>query len=129
MKQLDLELLIRAAREKIEYHASVGVGLRFQIQVAAQNEVAVLRALAAIVCEVLHMDDSDIEKLSESDLELRARILFKNLLYQKRIVVEVVVKPWPETAGSHLMINASNWDYILFDTETCERYLAYLERN
>lgn len=129
MKQLDLECLVRAARDKIEYHASVGVGLRFQILVAAQNEVAVLRAIAAIVCDVLRMDDTDIEKLSESELELRTRILLKNLLYQKRIVVEVKVKAWPESAGSHLLLSTSNWDYVLFDTETCEQYLAYLERN
>lgn len=128
MKQLDLELLINAARDKIEYHSSVGVGLRMQIQVAEQNEKPVLRAIGAIANKLLQGEGSDSDTIPDSELELRTQILLKNLFYKKRIIVEVKVKPWPETAGSHLMIHCGSWDYILFDTETCERYLAYLER-
>lgn len=126
---LDLELLIRAMREKIEYHASVGVGLRMQVLVAAQNEEPVKRALGEIVHNVLRGIDWDTGAISENELSMRTAILLKDLFYSKRIVVEVKVKHWPETAGTHLGLSVSNWDYILFDQTTCENYLTYLERN
>uniref|UniRef100_A0AB39CD66 Uncharacterized protein n=1 Tax=Pseudomonas phage RVTF4 TaxID=3236931 RepID=A0AB39CD66_9VIRU len=128
MKQLDLELLIRAAREKIEYHASVGVGLRFCIQVARQNELPVLKGVCEIVQSILGNELIDADT-SDTELTTRSNILFRNLFYKKRILVEVKVKSWPETAGSHLMFDCGSWDYMLFDQETCEGYLAYLERN
>lgn len=128
MKQLDLELLIRAAREKIEYHASVGVGIRMQVQVASQNEKAVLRGICDCATEILKVESLG-EDISDTELETRANIMLRNLFYQKRVLVEVKVKAWPETAGSHLAFSCGAWDYILFDTETCEQYLTYLERN
>lgn len=127
MKQLDLELLIRAAREKIEYHASVGVGLRLRVLVAAQNELAVLKGLCDVIHGILGQEALG-EEITSTELETRANIMFRNLFYQKRILIDVEVKSFPDTAGSHLLLPTSGTDYILFDTETCERYEAFLAR-
>ncbi|WDS62275.1 hypothetical protein [Pseudomonas phage D6] len=125
----DLEYLIDAIKEKVQYHSIVGVGLRLQVLVAAQNEKAVYKAVGEIVHTILRGTGWENKDLSESELELRTTHLLKDLFYSKRIVLEVKVKEWPETVGNHLQFCCGSWDHIIYDKTVCERYLAYLERN
>lgn len=126
MKQIDY--LVEAIDKLIRYHASVGVGSRILILVASQNEELIHKALGETAHAVLRGSGWDNQELSQTELKLRSTLLQKDLFYSKRINITVKVKQWPESVGTHLSLDVSNYDRVLYDQDMCESYIRYLEK-
>lgn len=124
MKQIDY--LIEAIKKDINYHASIEVGTRIRVLVSHQNEDTVRKAVGECVHALLRGTERENQDLSQTELKLRTAILLKDLFYSKRIIVDIKLKPWPETVGSFLNFDVGGFDRLFYDNEVCDSYTSYL---
>ncbi len=124
MKQIDH--LIHGLRQFATYRAGLGVSAKVVVYVAAQNVLPVKLAAGEIAHAILKGMEWDTARLDETERKLRSTLLLKDLFYSKRIIIDIVQKPFPQVDGNYLDIDAGSYDKIFYDLDTCQDVLHAL---